>query len=379
MAKQRLVSFFANTQPGPHKVMPVRVALVQSPSVLGDTKANIERLDRQCRLAASDGAKIIVLPETSLTGYLSEDLKTNWHLPGRPLDQQFTCTMDPRLHAEAKDGPSSSHFSALAAELDCYITVPFLECDPDTQCLYNSVSLVSPAGGAAVAHYRKNCPWPVPEKSWATPANDVDGAYHDTPWGRVGLAICFDIHTILAKYRDKNLWALLYPIAWVGSTDAWFGWQLPHKLRQANCPHHILGANWATRAPPSWDGAGGSTVYGPRGQVLATAPGCWREALVFADLPTRSEMEPDLGLLDLTAYGEWSAEQRGTTYWHPDDVGPLSFVHDMRRMQTGGTHDAARERETDASFLSRTRAAQPWACRKGHSGLGECLFVTGTS
>ena len=28
-------------------------------------------------------------------------------------------------------------------------------------------------------------------------------------------AICFDIHTILRKYRDSGLWALLYPVAWV--------------------------------------------------------------------------------------------------------------------------------------------------------------------
>ena len=111
----------------------------------------------------------------------------------------------------------------------------------------------------------------------------------------------------------------------MGSTEAWFGRQLPHKLQRANCPHHILGANWATQAPPTWQGAGGSTVYGPRGQVLATDPGCWKECLVFAEIPTHSEMEQDLGLLDVVAYNEWTADQPGTTYWHPENVGQVEL------------------------------------------------------
>ena len=336
--------------------MPVKVALVQSPSVLGDVQTNVSRLERQCRLAAAGGAKIIILPETSVTGYLGEDLKTNWHLPGRPLGHQYTSTIDPRPYAEEMDGPSVAHFSALAAELGCYITVPFIEIDAATQCLYNALSLVSPAGGAAVAHYRKNCPWPDPERSWATPANDVNGACHDTPYGRVGLAICFDIHTILAKYAEHDLWALLYPIAWVGDTDLWFRKLLPHKLHGVNCPHYILGANWATRAPPAWDGAGSSIVYGPRGEVLAAAPSGWQEHLVLTEIPTQGEMAPGLGRLDLAAYSAWTADQSGTTYWHTDNVGPLSFAHDMRAMHERAI-DAS---ETDADFLRRTRAEQPW-------------------
>ena len=78
---------------------------------------------------------------------------------------------------------------------------------------FNSVCLVSP-GGKIVAHYRKLTPWPYPEQSWATPG-DLGVATYDTEYGRVGLAICYDIHTILEKYQPKKIWALLYPIAWV--------------------------------------------------------------------------------------------------------------------------------------------------------------------
>ena len=30
--------------------------------------------------------------------------------------------------------------------------------------------------------------------------------------------------THLAKYKDRGLWALLYPIAWKGNTEMWFNW-----------------------------------------------------------------------------------------------------------------------------------------------------------
>ena len=58
--------------------------------------------------------------------------------------------------------------------------------------------------GQLVAHYRKLTPWPTPEKSWAT-AGDRGVQTYDTEYGRVGLGICFDIHTILEKYEPQHL------------------------------------------------------------------------------------------------------------------------------------------------------------------------------
>lgn len=212
-----------------------------------------------------------------------------------------------------------------------YITVPFLEVDRigDDTLFFNSVSLVVPQGQVA-AHYRKNCPWPHPEKSWATPFEGVHGAYCDTEFGRVGLAICFDIHTILAKYADHSLWALLYPIAWVGDTRLWFSEQLPQRLSQCTCPHYILGANWATRAPQVWAGAGFSTVYGPGGQVLATAGEGWKETIVYAIIPT-SDSKHEMGTLKLSAYQQWSESQVGSDYWQRGNNGPHSFMQEMAR------------------------------------------------
>ena len=62
---------------------------------------------------------------------------------------------------------------------------------------------------------------------------------YDTEYGRVGLGICFDIHTILEKYEPHHIWCLLYPIAWVDAEHPaeWMFHQLP-------------GARQAVQAPP---------------------------------------------------------------------------------------------------------------------------------
>jgi predicted amidohydrolase len=287
--------------------------LIQCASEIGKIKDNLKRLEKLCRTAAQQNAKILILPEASITGYLSSDLKINWHIPGRPIDHSFVAKELTTEYAEPQNGPSVQYFAALATELGVYITVPFIEIDPNGN-FFNAVSLVGPKQTLALAHYRKNCPWPVPEKSWATPGADVTGAIFETEYGRVGMAICFDIHSILAKYHDKGLWALLYPIAWVGNTESWFGFQLPARLREVNCPFYILGTNWASVCPQSWQGLSGSTVYAPGGDIVASSQQLFGEDIVYAEIPTQGHMRK-VGTLDLIKYKKWTDGQIGTDFW----------------------------------------------------------------
>ena len=140
----------------------VRVAAVQCSSELGDVAANTKKLTELVKEASANGAKIVVLPETAITGYLSQDLKTNWHVKGWPIETEFT-GMDPAKFAEPVPGLSTKHFCQLAKDLGIYLTIPFLEVDfqdgRDKPRYFNTVCLANPKG-ELVAHYRKLTPWP---------------------------------------------------------------------------------------------------------------------------------------------------------------------------------------------------------------------------
>jgi predicted amidohydrolase len=180
----------------------------------------------------------------------------------------------------------------LAKELKVYVTVPLLEVvkpEKGAPRYFNTVCLMSPSG-KLVAHYRKLTPWPYPEKSWATPG-DRGVQVYQTEYGKVGLAICYDIHTILEKYRPHKIWALLYPIAWVDSDHPsdWFNKRLP--ARCAPFGHHVVGANWSVDGKQPWFGYGYSTILTAGGKVAAQAKTRYGPEIVYATLPTAWAVE----------------------------------------------------------------------------------------
>jgi predicted amidohydrolase len=293
LAHERM-SYSANADERPRTV---KVAAVQCSSELGDVAGNTKRLAGLIREAAAKGAKFIVLPEAAITGYVSQDLHWNWHVEGRPIEKMFR-GQDPAPYAQTVPGPATEQFCALAKELTIYLTIPLLERvdlvaggggasgERSGPKYFNTVCLAAP-DGRMVAHYRKINPWPLPEKSWATPGDRGIQTF-DTEYGRVGLAICFDIHTILDDYKDRKLWALLYPIAWVDDEHPaeWFFHRLPRHVGKYN--HHLIGANWSVDAPQRWRGYGFSTIISADGEVLASARSLHGSEIVYAELPTAS-------------------------------------------------------------------------------------------
>ena len=264
----------------------VKVAAVQCSSELGDIAGNTKKLTALVEEAAAHGAKIVVLPEASITGYLSQDGKTNWHVKGRPLEQEYV-GKDPAAFAEPVPGPSTKHFCKLAGELGIYLTIPLVEVDlrdgPQKPRYFNTVCLANPQG-KMVLHYRKLNPYPHAEKSWATPGDHGLQTY-DTEYGRVGIAVCFDIHSILPKYRERKLWTMLFSTAWADSDypHQWFLHELPAKLKPFN--YNLIAANWGVDKDQSWRGFGFSSIISKDGKVLAYAKQIYGSEIVYADLP----------------------------------------------------------------------------------------------
>ena len=273
----------------------VKVAAVQCSSQMGDVAANTRKLTDLVRQATSQGAKIIVLPEASITGYLSQDAKTNWLVAGRPIEKDYV-GRDPAPFAEPVPGPSTRHFCELARACGVYLTIPLVEVDlrdgPDKPRYFNTVCLANPQGALAV-HYRKLMPWPYAEKSWAT-AGDRGLQTYGTEYGRVGIGICYDIYTIMEKYRDRHLWTLLHPTAWADAEHPadWFYHRLPAQVKLFH--HHLIAANWSVDGAQGWRGYGFSVIISNAGQVLATAKSLYGSDIVYAELPVaRPEQMPE--------------------------------------------------------------------------------------
>lgn len=153
-------------------VSAVRVAVVQFDPQVGiqHSQANLEHSLELAREAAMNGANLIVLPELANTGYL------------------FGTRQEAFLHAELiPEGPSMQAWIDFALKHQVYLAAGLAE--RDGVQLFDSAVLVGPGG--FIGKYRKAHLWNR-EKLWFTPGN-LGFPVFDTPIGRIGLLICWDI------------------------------------------------------------------------------------------------------------------------------------------------------------------------------------------
>jgi predicted amidohydrolase len=278
------------------------VAAVQMPSAFGDVAGNLDRLERLTHRAADAGADLVVTPECGVPGYASDDLRRVWHQPGRPIDPWFV-GRDVAEVAEPIPGPTTDRLGRLARDRRIWLLAGLIERAVDGGAAFpralavpsnpaatsgiayhNSAVLLSPAGEVAAVH-RKRWPWPAVEPAWATPG-DRPPVRCDSPFGRLGVAVCYDVHRVRSLYKRGDLWALLFPSAWVDvePPGPYFDRLFPRVARSLGC--HLVFANRCS--PPEaarFYGSGESTIYGPDGGVLARSPEQFAEDVVLAEVP----------------------------------------------------------------------------------------------
>ena len=130
----------------------VRVAAIQFISRWAKPAENRKTIEPLIREAAKNGAKIVVLPETAITAYMSHDIRLTWRVSGRTTADLRG--VSPKDFAETVPGVSTNAFGKLAKELQIYLTAPLVEYDPKQDKYFNTLVLLDPAGQIAL-HYRK--------------------------------------------------------------------------------------------------------------------------------------------------------------------------------------------------------------------------------
>jgi predicted amidohydrolase len=252
----------------------VRVAAIQCPSVMGKTAENIRNITNLVRQAANLGARVVVLPECSVQGYLDPTTWTSW-------SSSETGHRDVHKVAEPVPGPSTALFGRLADELNIYLCVGLIEAA--TNGFFNSQVLLSPEG-KILAHHRKKALWTPGDSNWCTPG-DLPVQVVKTEFGNMGLMICFDFHALPPLLAKRQADIVLYSVGWYGPNEkTWFSKSFPAK---AIIPHgfHVVAANWTSSTEAEeWPGRGHSCIITREGKVLAMSENVSGNAIVIADL-----------------------------------------------------------------------------------------------
>jgi len=229
------------------RAVSLRVTALELPATwggVGEALALVERL-----LALRPPGELVLLPEASLTGYVSPRLD-----------------FDLRRFAEPLEGPTAATLASLARRARVHLVAPLIE-QAGQRC-FNAMVGFGPDGGRFL-HYRKRNPW-YPE-TWATPG-DLPFPLVEVNGLTLTLAVCFDAHFLAEQAAEplSKADALLFPSAWVEDQPG-ADTRTPLLAELARTfGLSIVNANWGPGAV-TVPGQGGSAVYGPDGALLATA------------------------------------------------------------------------------------------------------------
>ena len=173
---------------------PVRVAALQYAPQVGDPGGNLRAALGHVEAAASQGAQVAVLPELASSGYVFESDDEAAGL-AEASGGEFV---------EALTGACRRHGIVVCAGIN----------ERAGDCRHNSAVLVG--AGGLLATYRKLHLF-NDEKSWFTSGDDLPVA--ETPFGRIGMLICFDLWfpEVARGLAVQSAEIICVPTNWVSS------------------------------------------------------------------------------------------------------------------------------------------------------------------
>lgn len=251
-----------------------------------DPSENVDRAESMIRAAASDGAKIICLPEIFNTIYFCQ-----------AEDHKYF------EFAEQIPGTTTERLGKVAAELDVVIIAPIFE--RRAAGIYHNSAAIIDADGRCIGKYRKMHIPDDPlfyEKFYFTPG-DLGFKSWKTRFAKIGVLICWDQWypegARLTALRGAEI--LFYPtaIGWHPSEKEEFGEQQHNAWETIQRSHAIANGCYVAvpnrtghETPIGGDGIefwGQSFVAAPSGEIVAKASADREESMV---------VEVDLAKLD---------------------------------------------------------------------------------
>ena len=279
----------------------LRASLAQINSTVGDLEGNAARIVEQIREAESIGADLVAFPELSLTGYPPEDLvlrrgfvEDNLAVLGR------VCEATRGLHVTA--------------------IVGFVDYDHD---IFNAAAVIHD-GQLAGAYHKQYLPnyGVFDEARYFRPGQGVQ--IFEIAGARVGVTICEDIWYSSGPMQDQCLAGAEVVVNINGS---------PFHAGKSRQREQMLATRAADNAVLTlycnlvggqdhliFDG--GSTVYGPGGDLIARAP-MFRDHLLSVDLDVEEVRQTRLHDPRLRRLPQTQAERVPVSEERDSDRGPI--------------------------------------------------------
>ena len=261
----------------PKESKKVRVAALQYYSRMGDKEYNWQLCKKLAVEAAGKGAKILVLPEAAVTGYMdpAKDLTWTSGIPGEG-------EMSIKGHAEKVEGEYIKKYLGLAAELKVYLAIPFVE---EAEGKFFNSSILSSPKGEILLHHRKKSLWTHGDSGWCE-EGDLKPQIAETEYGKLGLMICYDVHSMPEILSELQADIVLYSVGWFGpNTEDWYKRRFPNKHVIPN-NFSVIAANWShERGQDKWPGCGWSNIVYRNGVLLNITNKIGGETIVFGSIP----------------------------------------------------------------------------------------------
>lgn len=231
--------------------MECRLGLIQL-HVGEDKAANLAHARQAIAEAVRQGAELVVLPEMFCVPYET----------ARFAD-----------YAESAGGPAQAMLAAAARENGCWLIGGSI-CEEAEGRYYNTSYVYDPAG-TLVAKHRKMHLFDIDikggqyfkESDVLSPGGGL--TLFETPWGKVGLAICFDIRfaDMAMAMVDGGARMLIYPASFNMSTGPRH-WELLFRARAMDGQCYAIGVAPARDEGASYVSWAHSIVVDPWAQVV---------------------------------------------------------------------------------------------------------------
>ncbi|KAL4289630.1 hypothetical protein GQ457_14G022970 [Hibiscus cannabinus] len=249
----------------------VRVAAAQMTSI-NDIASNFSTCSRLVKEAVSAGAKMICLPE-------------NFSYVGQKSG-------DSLLIAEPLDGPIMQRYCSLARECGIWLSLGgFQEKGPDDARLRNTHVIIDDAGNIRSTYSKIHLfDVDVPggavykESSFTEPGKDI--AAVDSPIGRLGLTVCYDLrfpelYQQLRFHHDAQV--ILVPSAFTPVTGQ-AHWEVLLRARAIETQCYVIASAQAGKHSEKRESYGETLIIDPWGTVVGRLPDRLSTGITVADI-----------------------------------------------------------------------------------------------